>query len=131
MESLMLELLLIMLLYCLPMIAAIISTIVRLAGMRRRRIPFSFHISDLLLSTLFIGTAAAVLHTTDIYPGFSPFIIAGVCAGLVAGKIWYLSSITKSFRCSSAYLILGMIFWTAATMSSGFVYAITHYRCCC
>lgn len=123
----MLESLLILLLFCVPLIASIISTTVRLKDMRRRHVPISFHISDLLIAVLCIGVATTIFIPSDYISILKGAIIAGIAVGLVAGKIWYLSSVTKSFVNSAAYLFIGAFIWSVAALGTAATIAMFLY----
>jgi hypothetical protein len=127
----MLESFLILLLFSAPLIAAIISTSVRLEEMWRRRLRFTFYISDILMATFVVGGAVAILINADFVLAAKIALIIGSLIGVLAGKIWYLSSITKTFACSAAYLFVGAILWSVAAIGPASALAFfTNLRFC-
>jgi hypothetical protein len=121
-----------------PLVVAFIITAVRWEKFKRYggHPKIQFHISDLLIGSLWIAAVGAVL--SNMRPvsdrAFLSIVLLGsTTAGILLGKLWQLSSRTKSLGHSAAYISLGVVSSLAMTYTPIIVLSvIVHalFRCC-
>ena len=90
-----------------------------------KRVAFQLYISDLITGTLWLAVAGLVFSMRiDNYLGAQVLVAillsTGIFAGLVAGKVFHLTTRTPHARGSAFYLSMGAISGLVLAIGSGF-----------
>jgi len=121
-----------------PAASVIISTIARVHHYRKKgnSLKLQYHISDILAATFCLGATVAITHSIFQYESATPFVIYFAIAaifGMLAGKIWHLTSVENSLGHGAIYIAFGTVLWTVAAAGSFLMIALLRFRgggCC-
>lgn len=104
-----------------PVAAVTIPTIMRWRNMRHRNVAFTSTVSEFLVAMLCLGAALGIIEIADsgVYLNVwewtnKSILIGGVICGLIAGKIWHLSSEKKGLHFCAVFFIAGVAIWSLA-----------------
>ena len=119
-----------------PAASVLWTTVARIYGYRKKGNAFriQYHISDILAATFCLGITAAIAQATFHFGGGEStvvaYFVAAACVGVVAGKVWHLTSVTNTWGFGAAYIALGTFFWTLAAVGPLLIYGLLNFRCC-